>query len=151
LGCHLVDATATVLGRPDKILAMPNHVRPEVDDFIDDSQAVFGYANARATIRACATEFDGGRRRHFMVSGTDGSIDIRPLEQPKLVMTLREGHGDFKRGTREIELPAMPGRYDEHLLELARIVRGEKPAEYGPEHDLLVEEMILRASGLPVG
>jgi hypothetical protein len=43
----------------------------------------------------------------------------------------------------------MPGRYDEQLIELARIIRGEKESEYGPEHDLAVQEAVLKASGAP--
>ena len=62
-----------------------------------------------------------------------------------------------KRGTygglrwmSEVELPRSPGRYDEQMRDFARIVRGEKETEYTPEHDLVVHETTLRASGVPV-
>ena len=42
----------------------------------------------------------------------------------------------------------MPGRYDDQLVELARIIRGEAQSAYPPAHDLAVEEAVLRASGL---
>ncbi|MEA3225794.1 MAG: hypothetical protein U9Q07_07565 [Planctomycetota bacterium] len=39
----------------------------------------------------------------------------------------------------------MPGRYDDQLIELARVVRAEKESEYPPEHDLAVQEAVLKA------
>jgi hypothetical protein len=44
----------------------------------------------------------------------------------------------------------MPGRYDDQLAELARVIRGEEDAKYPPAHDLAVQETILRASGMPL-
>ena len=44
----------------------------------------------------------------------------------------------------------MPGRYDEQLIELAEIIRGERQSDYPPSHDLAVHEAILLASGLPL-
>ncbi len=42
----------------------------------------------------------------------------------------------------------MPGRYDVQFIELARIIRGLKKSEYPPEHDLTVQEAVLKASGV---
>ena len=49
-----------------------------------------------------------------------------------------------------MKLAAMPGRYDEQLIELARIIREEKESEYPPEHDVNVQEAVLNASGAPL-
>ena len=49
-----------------------------------------------------------------------------------------------------MKLPSMPGRYDDQLIELARIIREEKESEYPPEHDLAVQEAVLKASGVPL-
>jgi hypothetical protein len=73
------------------------------------------------------------------------------LEPPKLLLVLSEPRGIYQKGYQEVALPAMPGRYDDHLIELARIVRGEKESEYPPEHDLLVQELVFRASGVKEG
>ena len=151
LGCHLIDALATVLGRPDAVTPHGRHVRPELDGLLDDHLAVFDYPQATATIQACAVEVEGEKRRQFTVCGTEGTIDIRPLEPPKLLLALSEPKGTHRKGYQEVTLPAMPGRYDDHLVELARIVRGEKQSEYPPEHDLLVQELVLRASGQAAG
>jgi len=151
LGCHLIDALATVLGRPDAVTPHGRRIRPEWDNLLDSQLAVFDYPQATATIQACAVEVEGEKRRQFTVCGTEGTIDIRPLEPPKLLLALSRPKGTYRKGYQEVTLPAMPGRYDDHLIELARIARGEKQSEYPPAHDLLVQELVLRASGQPAG
>lgn len=49
-----------------------------------------------------------------------------------------------------MKLLPMPGRYDEQLIELARIIREGKESEYPPEHDLTVQKAVLKASGAPL-
>ena len=43
----------------------------------------------------------------------------------------------------------MPGRYDEQLRELARIVRGEIANPYPLAHELMVQETLLAAIDYP--
>jgi predicted dehydrogenase len=150
LGCHLIDAMVAALGGPDRVTAFPRRTRPEQDDLVDNMLAVFEYPKATATVRSAVVEVEGFRRRQFVVCGDQGTVDIRPLEPPRLLLALAEPRGHFKRGYQEVELPAMPGRYDEQLAELARIIRGEIESPYPPSHDLAVHEAILRASGLPL-
>ena len=101
-----------------------------------------------ATIRVSQTDVEGGRHRQFVVCGTEGMLEIRPLEPPRLSLTLDRRRDRFVRGYQEVPLPKMTGRYDDQLRELARIARGETQSEYSPTHDLLVQELTLRASGL---
>jgi hypothetical protein len=47
----------------------------------------------------------------------------------------------------------MPGRYDDQLIEFARLIRGEIKSDgtpYTPAHDLVAHEALLLASGLPL-
>ncbi len=149
LGCHLIDAMVAAIGAPGEVTPYTRRTRPEKDDLADNQLAVFEYPRATATIRSALVEVDGFARRQFVVCGNEGTVDIRPLEAPKLKLALEKPMGGYKKGYQDVSLPAMPGRYDEHLVELARIVRGEKEAEYGPAHDLAVHKAILEASGLP--
>jgi predicted dehydrogenase len=148
LGCHLIDAAVTVLGKPQRVTGYARRVHPEWDALADNQLAVLEYAKATATIRSSLVEVQAGRRRQFVVCGTEGTIDIRPLEPPAVEVTLSTPRGPFVKGTQQVPMPKMSGRYDDHLRELARIVRGEKQPEYGPEHDLAVHEAVLRAAGL---
>jgi predicted dehydrogenase len=147
LGCHLIDAMVKVLGRPDKVTGFSRRTRPDQDDLADNQLGVFEYAKCTATIRSALVEVDGQKRRQFVVCGDRGTVDIRPLEPPKLLLALDRPVAEYKKGYQEVTLPKMPGRYDDQLIELARIIRGQKESEYPPEHDLAVQEAVLKAGG----
>ena len=149
LGCHLIDPLVTVLGRPTAVTAQHRVLRPETDSLADNALAVFEYPSALATIRVSVTEVGGERRRQFVVCGTEGTVEIRPLEPPRAYLTLGRARDKFARGYQEVPLPKMSGRYDDQLCDLARIARGQAEPEYAPAHDLLVQELVLQASGLP--
>ena len=148
LGCHLIDALVTVLGKPEKIAAYVRHTRPEQDNLKDNQLAVFEYPKATATIRSSVVEVEGGKRRQFVVCGDQGTVDIRPLEPPRLLLALSQARGEYKKGYQEVRLPPMSGRYDDQLIEFARIIRGETESDYTPTHDLAVHEAMLLACGL---
>lgn len=149
LGCHLIDAMVTVLGRPSGVAPYRRALCPERDSLADNQLAVFEYPTALATIRVSMTDVGGGERRQFVVCGTEGTAEIRPLEPPRLTLTLDRRRDQFAKGRHEVPLPTMTGRYDDQLRHLARIARGETQPEYLPDHDLLVQELVLRASGQP--
>jgi len=150
LGCHLIDAMVKVLGRPDKVNGFSRRTRPQQDNLADNQLAVFEYAQSTATIRSALIEVAGQQRRQFVVCGDRGTVDIRPLEPPRLLFAADRPIDKYEKGYQQVELPPMPGRYDEQLIELARIIRGQKESEYGPEHDLAVQEAVLKASGAPL-
>jgi hypothetical protein len=56
----------------------------------------------------------------------------------------------YKKGYQEVKMPPIPGRYDVQLIDFAKIIRGEKEADYSPPHDLAVQEALLRACDLPL-
>ena len=148
LGCHLIDAMVKVLGKPDKVTGFSRRTRQENDDLADNQLGVFEYAGCTATIRSALVEVEGQKRRQFVVCGDRGTVDIRPLEPPKLLLALDRPVDRFKKGYQQVTLPGMPGRYDDQLIELAQVIRGEKESEYPPEHDLAVQEALLKASGV---
>ncbi len=152
LGCHLIDALVTVLGKPEKIAAYVRHTRPEQDNLKDNQLAVFEYPKATATIRSSVVEVEGGKRRQFVVCGDQGTVDIRPLEPPRLLLALSRPsrRGKYKKGYQEVKLPPMAGRYDDQLIEFARIIRGETESDYTPTHDLVAHEAMLLACGLTI-
>ncbi len=150
LGCHIIDAAVITLGKPKSVTPFLQQTRPAEDDLADNTLAVLGYDRATATIRSAGIDGAGGARRQFSVSGDKGAIHIQPLEPPSLTLTLDRAAGEFKKGLQAVPLPTMAGRYDEQLLTFAKIIRGERGLDYTPEHDLAVEETILRACGMPI-
>ncbi|HWA99538.1 MAG TPA: Gfo/Idh/MocA family oxidoreductase [Pirellulales bacterium] len=150
LGCHVIDQLVTVLGKPDRVTAYPRQTRSELDPLVDNQLAVFEYPHATAAVRSSLVEINGGPRRQFIVCGTEGTLEILPLEPPQAVLTLTKPCGAYRKGRQEVELPKMTGRYDDEFRDLAAVIRGEKPFAWSPQHDLVTHECILRASSLPV-
>lgn len=150
LGCHLIDAVVTLLGAPEAVTPYNRKSQLDKTGLLDNCLAVFEYPRATATVRSALIEVDGMRRRQFVVCGDQGTISIRPLEPPQLTLTLESPRGTYHRGTQQVELPVLGGRYDGDFLDLAQIVRGEKAADFLPQHDLAVQRAILQASGLEV-
>ncbi|MEE3370203.1 MAG: Gfo/Idh/MocA family oxidoreductase [Planctomycetota bacterium] len=151
LGCHLIDALTVAMGPPDKVTPFTRRTRPDLDQLADNQLAVFEYARATATIRSAVVEVAGGSRRQFVLCGSEGTVDIKPLEPPKLLLTLEQKRGQYRRGTQmEIPLKPLGGRYDGDFRDLAKVLRGAKQSDYPPAHDLAVQAAVLRASGVPV-
>lgn len=149
LGCHVMDAIITILGAPQRVTAHQRHSSTLSDGLADNQLAILEYANAVATVRSNFVEVEGNARRHLVVCGDEGTFDIRPLEPPHARLALSKPRPSYSRGYQELNFPDVP-RYDADLMDLARVVRGEKALEYTPAHDLVVQETVLRASGLPV-
>jgi predicted dehydrogenase len=144
LGCHIIDSVHRVLGVPKSVTP---HIQKGADGLADNMLAVLDYAHATATVRSAIIEPDGGPRRQFIVCGTKGSCEIRPLEPPAMTLTIDALHDRFKKGTQEVPLEKAP-RYAADWIDFAKAIRGEIEWEFKPEHDLAVQETVLRASGL---
>lgn len=147
-GSHLIDLLVAMMGKPDRITPYSRRTRPEIDSCVDNGFAVFEYPKTVATVRAAIVEVEGYKRRQLTVCGDKGTIDIRPLEPPQLRLTLSEPRGGFTAGTHDVELPPMTGRYDDQLKELAQVIRGEIENPFSLEHELLVQQCLLKACGI---
>ena len=147
LGCHIIDLVVGVLGKPDHVRAFPRRTSGHDDNLIDNMLAVFEYERATATVRSSAVEIDGGSRRHFVVCGTEGTFHIQPLDNPSARITLSREREGYKTGPQDVTFSKYV-RYVDDAADMAKIIRGEKPSDFGPDHDLAVQECVLRASGL---
>ena len=146
LGSHLVDLVVAVMGKPTGISVFTRRSRAPSDELADNQMAVFEYPQCMATVRISLMDVDGGKRRQFVACGTEGTIEIRPLEPPQLQLALSKPREGYRQGFQPVALPAASGRYDDQLRELARVARGEQQPSFGATHDLLVQECLLRAS-----
>ena len=149
LGCHVIDLVVGQLGRPAEVTPFLQHASPLDDSLMDNMLAVFRYPRALAGVKASAQEVAGFERRHLTVCGTGGTFHIQPLDNPSVRVALSEPHGDRKgKGVyEEIKLPKY-SRYVDDAADMARVIRGEKPSDFSYEHDLAVQETVLRASGM---
>ena len=150
LACHLIDAVVTVLGPPDSVSPFSRRTHREIDSAADNQLAVFEYPKAIASVRCNHLDPFGFPRRQFNVTGENGTLEIRPLEAPRVRMAVDRPQGPYEKGFLEVSLPAMTGRYDGEFRDLAKVILGDKALAWGSEHDLAVHEAVLRASGMPV-
>lgn len=98
-----------------------------------------------------STEVNGYGHRQFVVCGTKMTIEIKPFECPTVMTVSRAGAKNVYADCREtVELPPITGRYDEQMLDFARIVCGEKENPFPYDHELRIHRAILRACGIPI-
>lgn len=149
LGCHIIDLVIGVLGSPDQITPYARHSSDTPDKLVDNMLAVFEYPKATATVRSTAVEVEGFARRHFVVCGTEGTFHIQPLDRPAARVALSKAQGKYRRGYQDITFPKY-SRYVGDAADMAAVIRGEKQNDFGYDHDLTVQESVLRASALPL-
>jgi predicted dehydrogenase len=147
LGCHLVDLVVAVLGKPASV---SSHLQRGADGLAENGLAVLEYPGAVATVRASATEVDGFAGRQLTVYGKAGTFHIKPLDRPAARVTLdrARGGGRYAAGTTEIPFEPPYRRYAGDAADFAAVIRREKASDFPPEHDLVVQEAVLRASGM---
>jgi predicted dehydrogenase len=146
LGCHLVDLVVGVLGPPEEVHAFGRHSSEVEDGLVDNMLAVFEYPRAAATLQSSINEVEGFARRHLVVCGSEGTMHIQPLDDPRARVAFRTRRGDFTAGYQEVSFGKYT-RYVDDAADLARIVRHEKDADFSYEHDYEVQKAVLLASG----
>ena len=155
LGCHPIDLVVSLLGRPDHVTPFPKPSQG-IDSAINtNGLAVLEYPRANVTVRACSNAVDGIKQRRLTVCGTKGTFDLCPLENydgnpMKATLILAEDNDEYAAGTHVVELPGMTDRYLPQMLELAGVINGEIESPYSYDHDRLVHEVVLAASGYTV-
>jgi predicted dehydrogenase len=148
LGCHVTDLVIGILGKPTEVVGRSQHVSKLDDKLLDNMLALLTYPKALATVKASAMEVEGFARRHLLVCGTEGTFQIQPLDSPAVRVALSKDRGEYRKGYQDIKLPKYE-RYVDDAADMARIIRGEKASDFPPEHDLAVQETLLKACGLP--
>ncbi len=151
---HLVDLIVTTMGRPKAISPFLAHHHTAQNSangrpFVDNGIAVFTQQEGWATIEVPALEVAPLSRR-IEVYGTAGACIIPHLGSGHLgnrnvqpIDVFRQGQSDWEH----IELPAATLQISD-LREFAAVITGQKTPDFSPEHDLIVHEALLRASGM---
>ena len=152
LGGHMIDFIIAMLGRPENITPFLKSA-PVADAAIKNNcLTIMEYPRATVTLRACSVEADGLNRRTLKICGIKGTIELVPLERfdgkpLQMRLTLLEGNAEYSAGTHTVDLGIQLDRYQDPLLELAKIINGEIKNHYTYEHDFLVQEALLAAAG----
>lgn len=148
LGCHMVDAVVTILGRPESVSAFSTPSRGPADTTPDNQLAVLKYPKATATLRCNHADPFGGPRRMFSVTGTRGTFHIQPMESGRITLSLSQAAGPYEKGTQTVTLEIPKGRYRGEFVDMAAALNSETTFAWDAEHDIAVHDTALRASGL---
>lgn len=149
LGAHMLDQVCWLLGRPHTVTSFLRN-DSDAKNVVDNSVTVYEYDKAIAFLDISSFEARPAARR-FEVYGTKGSaIILEPFEPGNRIrLALDEARGGYLAGEQIVEVE---GRSRQALYELAlqaflRVIAGAKERDRPVEHELLVQETLLRATG----
>ena len=146
LSGHMIDQIVWIIGRPTKVTSFLRQDATDVPGFSDNTLCVLEYDSAIACVDIAAVETPPMARR-FEVYGTVGSAIMEPFEPPGPIrLCLNEGRGGHPAGVTMVEVEDRP-RYVDNLASFVSALRGEKSPDRSLDHELLVQETILRCTG----
>ncbi len=147
---HVIDMMVAVLGKPKHTSGFLGHHHTEPPaSYMDNGVAIFECDHAWGIIEVPSLEVAPHSRR-IEVYGTDGACVIPHLGSGHLpnkniqpIEVFKKGDADWKT----IELEAATLQISD-LREFAAVVAGKKAPDFSIEHDLIVQESLLRACGM---
>lgn len=150
LGCHLVDLILQIKGVPDRIIPLNKSTGVGIDSAEDFGMAVFEYKNGCSFVKVNATEKGGFARRQLVVSGTKGTVELKPFEMfadggqftTKTVYTSADwgNCGETVNST-------VYDRYDGMMRSFAKAVCKDEENPYTYDYELQLYKTLLSATG----
>ena len=156
LGGHMLDQILWLLDdeRPNRVTSyLRNDATPSVPSFADNTLGVVEFGRALATVDIAAMEVRPMARR-FEVYGSKGSAIMDPMEpSTQIRLCLEAAGGGFAAGVQTVPLSGM-SRQRTYELEVAAFlpaIKGERAPDRGLDHEVLVQETLLRLTGRLAG
>lgn len=146
MGSHMIDLIVYILGEPDRINVFLKSTGMDEICYADNNLAVLEYEKALATVRVSSVEVNGWGRRQLVVSGSRGTVEIKPMEN-ETTMTYSDveiavkHYEDMKQSIPVVDIPKNE-RYDEMMRAFYRYVAGEENNPFSYEHDLYVHKVM---------
>ena len=151
LGCHLIDIIYQILGEPERIIPLTRSTGIDSVTANDYGMVVLEYKNGVSFIKTTAEERGGVSRRQVVVTGSKGSVEIKPLEKKipgGLLVTEKTewlGHTDNEWNfAGEHFVSESFDRYIPMLLGFAELARGERENPFTPDYELELYKLLLR-------
>lgn len=144
LGGHMLDQIVWLLGRPLRVsTVLRNDATPELPSYSDNTVSVLEFARAMAVVDIAAMEPRPAARR-LEVYGTRGSAVLEPFDP---VRRLRLCLNDDREQVHEVAQVTRQALYDAELHAFIGVLKGERAPDRPLEHELLVQETLLRVTG----
>jgi predicted dehydrogenase len=146
---HVIDMMVAILGRPQKVTPFLAHHHTQAGDFIDNGMAVFEFDHAWGIVEVPALEVAPHSRR-IEVYGTSGACVIPHLGSGHLANKNVQPIEVYKAGDKDwqtVDLTAATLQIAD-LRQFAAVVNDRKTPDFTAQHDLIVQEALLLASGM---
>lgn len=147
---HVIDLLIALLGKPKQVTPfLAHHHKQPPESFIDNGLAVFTCEGAWASVEVPSLEVAPHSRR-IEVFGTEGALVIPHLGSGHLANKDRQALDVYRKGQADwqrLELPAQTLQIRD-LREFAACVAGRKEPDFSLDHDLAVQETLLKASNM---
>jgi predicted dehydrogenase len=150
LAAHMLDQVVWLMGRPSSVTLFAQNVdTPSIPSYVDNAVGVFEFERALAHVEIAAMEARPLARR-FEVYGTRGSAITEPFDPGEMLrLTLTEAADGYLQGEQTLRLPTVTRQqlYERELAAFVGVIRDGSAPDRTPEHELLVQETLLRATG----
>jgi predicted dehydrogenase len=148
-GSHLIDLIISILGMPEKVTSFIKQTGFMDVSADDNCFAVLEYKKAIAKVTNLSVEVNGWGMRQIVVSGSLGTVEIKPLEVPVKMTKSTTGfasnaYADMKETINVLDVPE-DTRYDEMMRDFYLFATGKKSNPYTCEHELIVQKALLMA------
>jgi predicted dehydrogenase len=151
LGGHMLDQIVWLLGRPAKVTSFLRSDDPSLPGFPDNTLAVLEYERAMAVVDIAAMETRPVARR-FEVYGSEGSaILLEHFESSQRIrLCLEHARGGFQAGEQVVTVnhQSRQALYGLELEAFLATMAGKQPPDRSLDHELLVQETLLRCTGV---
>ena len=158
LGCHLIDLVYRLQGEPNEVIPLSCATDGKAKE--DLGFCVFKYEKGLSFVKTCANELGGFHRRQLVITGSEGTIEVRPLEwyasndyqllETEYSIVLKSEDG-AKWSTAHKKQKCEPfNRYDTMMASFASFVSGGKENPYTYEYEIKLHNLLMRACGVEV-
>lgn len=144
---HVIDPMVRLMGKPQDVKPTLRKDGDYNDTLKDNTLAIFQWERALGIVHGSNLQPNSSRYRAFEIHGTNGCAIVQPIEAPVLTIDLEKAAGPYAKGIQKIPVPPYE-RYVGDMIELAAAVRGETKLRVTYDEDLMVQDALLRASGM---
>ena len=150
LAGHMLDQIVWLMGRPLRSSGFFRNDSGEESGFADNTLGVLEFEKGLAFVDIAAMEAKPMARR-YEIYGTRGSaILLEPFEPPHAIrLCLEEPAAGYQAGAQTVPVASQSRQelYELELVAFLATLRDQQPADRTPEHELLVQETLLRLTG----
>lgn len=150
LGCHLIDLIVQIQGFPENIIPFNRTTGVDGLNAKDFGMAVLEYKNGVSFAKTCSVERGGFSRRQLVVTGTKGTVEVRPLEfyveYPDIYTEYKEIFSTEWTANSEFNRTEYFDRYKAMMKHFANHIKDGITDNY--DYELKLHECVLKASGM---